>query len=76
MGSHTLGFNIEETRWLGVYLDTGLQFQAHKRLSLEKERKAEDRVCRLGITNGLKPGLIRRNQEAAVQVIARKEEMV
>lgn len=67
---HTLGFNTEATGWLRVYLNTGLQFQAHNSLWLEKARKAEDRVRRLVSTNGLEPGLIRRIQVAAVQSVA------
>lgn len=53
-----------------MYLDTGLQFRAHKNLSLEKARKAESRLRRLGSTNELAPGLIRRIQVTAVQVMA------
>lgn len=37
-------FNIEATRWLGVYFDTRLQFRAQKNLTLEKGRNTEDRV--------------------------------
>lgn len=33
---YMLGFNTKMTHWLRVYLDTGLQFRAHKNLSLEK----------------------------------------
>lgn len=54
----------------GVYLDMGLQFQAHKSLSLENARKAEDKVRQLKSKNGLKPSLIRRIQVEAVQVVA------
>lgn len=28
VSGHTLGFNTEVTRWLRVYLDTGLRFRA------------------------------------------------
>lgn len=34
---HIFGFNGVATQWLRVYLDTELQFRAHKNLSLEKE---------------------------------------
>lgn len=50
----------------GVNLDTGLQFRAHKNLMLKKTRKVEDRVCRLGSTNRLQLGLIRKIQVTAV----------
>lgn len=39
-------------------LDTRLQFKAHKNLTLEKARKAEDRVRHLTATKGLVPGLV------------------
>lgn len=67
---HTQGLNIEATRWPEVYLNTGLQFQAHKSLSFEKVMKMEDTVRRLMTTNALEPCLIRRIQIAAVQVVA------
>lgn len=51
-------------------LDTDLQFRAHKSLSLEKARMVEDRVRWLRSTKAFEPGLIRRVQMAAVQVVA------
>lgn len=47
---HSLGFNKEATRWLGVYLNTVLQSTAHKILSLENARKTEERERRLEST--------------------------
>lgn len=44
---HIMRFNIETTRWLGMYLDTGLQLRAHKNVSLERSRRAGGRVWRL-----------------------------
>lgn len=44
MRRHTIGSNREVTRWLGVYLDKELQFRDYKNLTLEKTRRAEDRV--------------------------------
>lgn len=44
---HTIGFNVEATRCLGVYLDSGLQFWAHKSIFLEMSKRTEDRVRRL-----------------------------
>lgn len=35
---HTMGFNIEGTIWLSMYLNIGLQFQAHSNISLEKQK--------------------------------------
>lgn len=57
---NTMKFNVEATRYQGMYLDTGLQFWAHKNISLEKAKQVEDRVRRLGSTYGLDPVLIRR----------------
>lgn len=55
---HTLGFNTDAIHWLRVYLNAGFQFKAHKKISLEKARPAENRVRRLRLVNGLAPGLI------------------
>lgn len=65
----TMSFNTEATRWLGVYLDTELQFRVHKNRCLKKERKAENEVHELGRTSGLKPGLIRRIHMIAVKTV-------
>lgn len=43
----TMRFNVEATKWLGMSLDTDLQFWAHKNISLEKAKRAEDWVRRL-----------------------------
>lgn len=45
---YIMRLNIEATRWVEKYLDTGLQFQAHKNISLEKAKHTENRVWRLG----------------------------
>lgn len=50
---HTFGFNIEVTRWLGVYLGKGLQISAYKDLSQEKVPQAEVRVRSIGSATGL-----------------------
>lgn len=57
---YTLEFNTEAIQRLGVYLDTSLQFMSHKSLSLEKARRAEDGVRRLGSGNGLAQGWTRK----------------
>lgn len=41
---HTMVFNTTVIRWLGVDLDTGLQFMTHKNHMLEKTRRVDDRV--------------------------------
>lgn len=53
-----------------MYLDTGLKFQVYNNISLEKSKRVEDRVRRLGSAYGLEPGLIRPVQVAAVLAIA------
>lgn len=69
MKVHTLGFNKEAIKWLGVYFNTDVQFRAHKNMSFEKARKVVDRFCWLRSTNGLEPDLIRNIQVAAVQAV-------
>lgn len=67
---HTMKFNIEATKWLGMYLEIGLQFRKQKNISLEIVKCAEDRVRKLGSTHVLEPGLIRKVQIAADQPVA------
>lgn len=52
-----------------MYLDTCLQFQTNKNISLKKASHAQDRVRRLELTYGLEPGLIGMVQVAAFQVV-------
>lgn len=67
---HTMRFNTEATRSLGVYLYSGLQFTTHKNLMLEKAKKAEDRVKRLAAPRRLASGLVRQIPVAAMQAVA------
>ena len=60
----------EATRWLGIWLDTGLNFKAHYKLRLQKAKAAESRIKSLSSTQGLAPGLMRRIQIAAIQSVA------
>lgn len=62
-------FNTEATSWLGVYLDTGLQFRAHKNLRLEKARRAGYRVRGLAAIRSLAPGFIRRIKVTIKQAV-------
>lgn len=59
-------FNVKVTRWLGIYLNTGLQFWTHKNISLKKARCGDDRVQRLRLIHRLELGLIRQVQVATV----------
>lgn len=61
-----LGINTDATRLLGEQLDIGLQVRAHKYLSLEKTRRADDKILCLRFLNELTPGLIQRIQVATV----------
>lgn len=57
--TNTMSFNNEVTKWLGVYLDSGLQFRAHKSLTLKKATYAEDKVGHLAAMRSLARGLVR-----------------
>lgn len=41
---HMMDFNREATRWHGVYLNSELQFSAQNNLTLERSRRAKNRV--------------------------------
>ncbi|KAJ5453717.1 uncharacterized protein N7458_004673 [Penicillium daleae] len=70
VGSHSVSFNPEATRWLGIWLDTGLTLKVHYQTRLRKARNAESRVRSLCRIQGLAPGLVHRIQVAAVQSVA------
>lgn len=76
VGGHIIRFNTEATRWLGVYLDRGLQILTHKNPSLEKARKADDKVRRLESTNRLVSSLKGKIQIAALQAMTLYGEMM
>lgn len=67
---HCVPSNLEATRWLGVWLDSGLNLKAHYQTCMRKARAAENRVQRLCQSHGLAPGLARQAQAAAVQPVA------
>jgi len=67
---HCVPFNPEATRWLGVWLDSGLNLKAHYQTCMRKARAAENRVQHLCQNHGLAPGLARHVQVAAVQSVA------
>jgi Reverse transcriptase (RNA-dependent DNA polymerase) len=67
---HQVEFSQEATRWLGIWLDSGLTLKAHYQTCLRKARTAEARLRSLCRTEGLAPGLVRRIQVAAVQAVA------
>jgi len=69
VGEHQVVFNQEATRWLGVWLDSGLTLKTHYQTRLRKARTAEARVQALCKDQGLPPRLVRRIQIAAVQAV-------
>ena len=70
IGTEKIKFNKEATRWLGIWLDSQLKFNAHINEKLQKARTAEIQIKGLTQTYGLAPALIRRIQIAVVQSIA------
>ena len=68
--NNSISYNKEATRWLGIWLDSGLSFKAHYQTRLQKARAAENRLKSISGTYGLSPGLVRRIQIAVVQSIA------
>lgn len=69
-GDYHASINQEATRWLGVWLDAGLNLKDHYQTRFRKARKAEARVRSLCRGQGLAPALARRVQIAAVQAVA------
>ena len=65
-GGKTVFFNKEATRWLGVWLDSHLNFNER----MKNARAAELRIKGLSKTYGLCLALVRRIQIAAVQSVA------
>ena len=63
-------FNEDATRWLGVFIDSGLQLRAHFEHRMKKAKAAEARLRGIVGTYGLAFGLVRRIQIAAVQATA------
>ena len=67
---HEVSFHKEATRWLGIWLDTGLTLKDHYQTCLRKARSAEARLRTISQRHGLAPGLVRRIQIAAIQAVA------
>ena len=68
-GGQTVRFNQEATRWLGMWLDSHLNFGSHFRERLKRAKTAEARIRGLSKTYGLPPGLVRHIQITAVQSV-------
>lgn len=69
-GGHNIKFNDRATRWLGIWLDSGLTFATHINERLKKAHAAQARIRGLTKSYGLPPGLVRKIEIAAVQSIA------
>jgi ribonuclease HI len=65
-----ISYNQDATRWLGIWLDSGLTLKSHYQIRLQKAKNAEARLRSISSTYGLAPGLVRRIQIAAVQSVA------
>ena len=63
-------FHKETTQWLGVWLNSYLNFASHVNERMKKAKAIEFRIKQLSKTHGLCPGLVRRVQIAVVQSIA------
>ncbi len=68
-GGQSIKFNQEATQWLGMWLDSRLNFGSHFRERLKRAKTAEARIRGLNKTYGLPPTLVRRIQIAAVQSV-------
>ena len=66
VGDERVIFNKEATRWLGVWLDSQLEFTAHINERVRRARTAEIQIKSLTKTYGLVPKLIRQIQLAVV----------
>lgn len=69
-GGRVISFSQEATRWLGVWLDSFLSFDAHISERLKKAEIAEIRIKGLSKTYGLPPTLVQRIQIVAVESVA------
>ena len=67
---HCVPSNLEATRWLGVWLDSGLNLKAHYQTCMCKAQDTEAQVQCLCQSHGLTPGLACQVQVAAVQSVA------
>ena len=70
IGTQTIKFNKEATRWLGVWLDSQIKFTAYVNEKFRAARAAEIQIKGLTRMQGLAPGLIRRIHLAVVQSTA------
>ena len=68
--NYVIKFNKEATRWLGIWLDTGLSLKEHYQIRFQKAQQIENKLRAISGTFGLASGLVRRVQIAAIQSVA------
>ena len=68
--NYVIKFNKEATRWLGIWLDTGLSLKEHYQIRFQKAQQTENKLRAISSTFGLASGLVRRVQIAAIQSVA------
>ena len=70
VGGREIQYKKEPSRWLGVWIDSTLTFNEHRKRKLQHAREAQRRLRQLTTKTGLRPGLISRLQHAVVQSIS------
>ena len=66
VGDHRIGYNRGATRWLGVWIDSRLNFRENTERASARARKAEARLSSFMRRNGVPPLSARHLQEAIV----------
>lgn len=70
VGTTEVGFNMNATRWLGVWLDSKLDFREHHNRCMKKARAVEGQIRRLSGPRGMTPTHVRQVQVATAQAVA------
>ena len=70
LGEQEVRFNDKATRWLGIWLDSGLTFSTYIKERVKQAQAAEARIKGLTRAYRLFPGLVKKIQIAVVQAIA------
>ena len=67
VGEHTIQFNKEVTRWLGIWLDSSLKLTTHRQKRINRAKVAERRLRSLVDKFGTTPATARTLQTAIIQ---------
>ena len=62
VGATTVSFNLNATRWLGIWMDSKLDFREHHNTCMKKAKGVEARIRRLAGPNGLTAQHVRQVQ--------------